>query len=80
MAETLPVLLRFAFEHLGLHRITADVDPRNASSLRAVERLGFRAEGYLRQHYRVNGEICDGVLLGLLRSEVRWPEGSDAAR
>jgi ribosomal-protein-alanine N-acetyltransferase len=79
MAEALPVVLRFAFERLGLLRITADVDPRNASSLRAVERLGFRVEGYLRQHYRVNGEICDGVLFGLLRSEVRWPEGFDAA-
>jgi RimJ/RimL family protein N-acetyltransferase len=74
MAEALPVLLRFAFEQLGLRRITADVDPRNHRSIRALERLGFQREGYLRQHYFVNGEIQDGLLFGLLRSEAPWLE------
>ena len=79
IAEALPVVLHFAFERLGLHRLTADVDPRNGPSLRALQRLGFQREGYLRQHYHVNGEVCDGVLFGLLRSEVRWPDGFDTA-
>jgi RimJ/RimL family protein N-acetyltransferase len=78
MAEALPVLLRFAFDRLRLHRITADVDPRNSPSLRALERLGFRREGYLREHYLVNGETQDGVLFGLLRSEARWMETEGA--
>jgi ribosomal-protein-alanine N-acetyltransferase len=69
MAEALPVLLQCAFEQLGLRRITADVDPRNGRSIRSLERLGFQREGYLRQHYCVNGEVQDGVLFGLLRSE-----------
>jgi [ribosomal protein S5]-alanine N-acetyltransferase len=72
MAEALPVLLRFAFERLRLHRLTADVDPRNGPSIRSLERLGFQREGYLREHYLVNGETQDGVLFGLLRSEVGW--------
>jgi RimJ/RimL family protein N-acetyltransferase len=74
MAEALPVLLRFAFERLRLRRITADVDPRNGQSIRSLERLGFEREGYLREHYIVNGETQDGVLFGLLRSEARWLE------
>jgi ribosomal-protein-alanine N-acetyltransferase len=69
MAEALPVLLHFAFEQLGLRRITADVDPRNGRSIRSLERLGFQREGYLREHYWVNGELQDGILFGLLRSE-----------
>jgi [ribosomal protein S5]-alanine N-acetyltransferase len=71
MSEALSVLLRFAFGDLGLHRLFADVDPRNAASLRSVERLGFRREGYFREHYLVNGEVQDAVLLGLLQSEFR---------
>jgi RimJ/RimL family protein N-acetyltransferase len=71
VAEALPVLVRFAFETLGLHRLTANADPRNTASLRALERLGFQREGYLRQHYLVNGEAQDGVLFGLLCSEFR---------
>jgi ribosomal-protein-alanine N-acetyltransferase len=76
MAEALPVLLRFAFEKLRLHRITADVDPRNGPSIRSLERLGFQREGYLREHYQVNGETQDGVLFGLLRSEAQWLEAN----
>ena len=53
----------------GLLRLEADVDPRNAASLRALERLGFRREGLLRERWRVGGEAQDTVILGLLASE-----------
>jgi RimJ/RimL family protein N-acetyltransferase len=69
IGEALPVLLVFAFEKLGLRRVTADVDPRNAPSIRVLERLGFHREGYLREHYVFNGEVQDGIVFGLLRSE-----------
>lgn len=71
MTETLGVLLGFAFENLELHRLEADVDPRNGRSLRVLERVGFQREGLLRQRYVVNGEIQDAVLLGLLADEWR---------
>lgn len=45
IAEALPALLGFAFEALDLHRLEADVDPRNQRSIRALERVGFRARG-----------------------------------
>ncbi|HJU64760.1 MAG TPA: GNAT family protein [Gemmatimonadaceae bacterium] len=69
VGETLVAALRFAFEELGLNRIEADVDPRNERSIRSLERLGFRREGYQRQRYIVNGEVQDSVLFGLLREE-----------
>lgn len=69
MAEMLPVLVDFAFGPLSLHRLEADVDPRNSASLRTLERLGFRKEGYLRERYHVGGETQDSVLLGLLAAE-----------
>ena len=68
--EAVSGLLHHAFDDLGLHRIEADVDPRNAASLRLLERLGFQREGYARERWHVGGNIYDGVLFGLLRREL----------
>lgn len=69
LREVMPALLAFAFDTLGLHRIEADVDPRNTRSIRALEREGFQREGYLRERYHMAGEIQDAALYGLLREE-----------
>lgn len=69
MNEALVTLLDFAFATLRLHRVEADVDPRNAPSIRTLERLGFRREGYLRERWHVAGEIQDALFFGLLRPE-----------
>jgi len=74
MAAALPAVLEFAFGRLGLHRVFADTDPQNARSIRALERVGFRKEGVLREHYLVEGEAQDAVVYGMLRSE--WASGS----
>jgi RimJ/RimL family protein N-acetyltransferase len=70
-AEAVGAVIRYAFESLDLHRLEADVDPRNGPSLRLLERFGFRSEGLLRERYHVAGEIQDAAIYGLLRSE--WP-------
>jgi ribosomal-protein-alanine N-acetyltransferase len=67
--EALHALLGYAFEVLDLHRLEADVDPRNAASIRTLERLGFQREGYLRQRWQVGGEIQDALFYGLLRPD-----------
>jgi RimJ/RimL family protein N-acetyltransferase len=69
--EILPVLVTWAFGPLGLHRLEADVDPRNEASVRALERLGFRVEGRLRDRWQVTGEVQDTLILGLLEPEWR---------
>ena len=55
---------------LGLHRLEADVDSRNHASIRCLERLGFRREGYARERYHLYGTVHDSVLYGLLRREL----------
>jgi [ribosomal protein S5]-alanine N-acetyltransferase len=79
MAEVLPALLAFAFDTLDLHRIEADVDPRNERSIGLLERLGFMREGHQRERYRVSGEIQDAALYGLLRPEWVNQRGSAGA-
>lgn len=75
--EGVRALLAFAFDTLDLHRIEADVDPRNGPSVRVLERLGFSKEGYLRDRWIVNGEVSDSALYGLLRRE--WSGGGAGA-
>ncbi len=69
MGEALQAVLRHSFGTLDLHRIEADVDPRNNSSIRTLERLGFQREGYLRERWQVSGEIQDALFYGLLRPD-----------
>jgi RimJ/RimL family protein N-acetyltransferase len=69
MSEALDTLVAFAFDGLGLHRLEADVDPRNTASIKSLERLGFQREGYLRERWLVGGGIQDSLFYGLLRSD-----------
>jgi ribosomal-protein-alanine N-acetyltransferase len=69
MLEALRALLVFAFDELAMHRLEADIDPRNAASIGCLERLGFQREGLLRERWIVGDEICDSVFYGLLRRE-----------
>jgi len=69
MNEALNALVSHAFEVMDLRRLEADVDPRNAASIRVLEKLGFQREGFLRERWHVNGEIQDAFFYGLLRRE-----------
>ena len=71
MNEALRALVAHAFEVMNLRRLEADVDPRNAASIRTLERLGFQREGFLRERWHVCGEIQDAFFYGLLRREWR---------
>jgi len=69
MNEALNALVSYTFEVMRLRRLEADVDPRNAASIRTLERLGFQRDGFLRERWHVNGEIQDALFYGLLRRE-----------
>ena len=66
MHEALVAFVGHAFGRMKLHRLEADIDPRNAASAKSLERLGFHREGYLRERWIVAGEVSDSALYGLL--------------
>jgi ribosomal-protein-alanine N-acetyltransferase len=78
MHEALTALIEFAFGGMDLRRLEADTDPRNAPSIRALERLGFAREGVLRERWVVAGEVSDSLLLGLLRREWKARKAATA--
>lgn len=63
--EALRVVIARAFEVHGLPRIQADVDPRNAASLRLLARLGFRETHRQARTWLVGEQWCDSVYLVL---------------
>lgn len=67
--EALALALAEVFGTLQLHRVEADIDPRNLASIRLVEALGFRHEGTLRARYHVGAEVQDSAIYGLLASD-----------
>ena len=69
MNEALRGFIDYAFTVLGMNRLEADIDPRNAGSAKTLERLGFLREGFLRERWIVAGEVSDTALYGLLRRD-----------
>lgn len=69
LSEALQALLAFGFTELDLHRVAADVDPRNAASATALTRLGFVQEGLLHERSIVAGEVSDCAMFGLLKRD-----------
>jgi ribosomal-protein-alanine N-acetyltransferase len=69
--EAVGAVLDFAFTELNMNRIEASADPRNAASLRVLERVGFAREGLRTENWMVGGELCDSVMFGLLRRHWR---------
>ncbi len=70
--EAVAVMLRFAFEDLGLHRIQISIIPRNAASRRVVEKLDLRDEGIAVRYLEINGTWEDHIRFAITGEE--WDE------
>lgn len=62
MTEAVAAVADFGFNELGLKRITARVFHFNAASARVLQKAGFRLEERLRDFYRKDGRVFDGLL------------------
>ncbi len=66
------LMLEHAFETLGVLRVTIKTDSRNAQSRAAIERLGARFEGILRNHMpNATGGVRDTAMYSVIAEE--WP-------
>lgn len=67
--EALHTLFGWLFGELGIHRVHASVDPRNAPSMALLQAIGMRKEAHFRESLRFHGTWVDDVVFGLLASE-----------
>ena len=59
MREAMPLLLRYAFRRLKLHRIEANIQPTNQPSLALARSAGFVREGFSERYLKVGGRWRD---------------------
>jgi RimJ/RimL family protein N-acetyltransferase len=67
MTAVIGAACQHAFAEFGLVKVTAHVFATNPASARVLEKCGFEQEGYLRRHYRKDGQYLDALAYGLLR-------------
>jgi len=60
MTETMPIICKYGFEHLGLHRIEGFVESENKLCKKAMSKLGFQLEGTM-----IDCEIKNGQFISL---------------
>ena len=65
----LPLLLRFAFDELNLHRLSVWPSADNLPFIQMVEKAGFEEEARRREASFHDGSYWDVLHLGLLRTK-----------
>jgi ribosomal-protein-alanine N-acetyltransferase len=69
ISEASEAMVDFGFKTLGLHRVWADCDPRNAGSVGVLRKLGFRLEAHFRENTFLKDEWCDSLIHAILDRE-----------
>ncbi|MGV9347539.1 GNAT family N-acetyltransferase [Streptomyces spiralis] len=67
--EATRLIVGYGFERLGLHRISLEVYASNPRARRVYEKVGFLAEGVLRDALLWEGERVDAAVMAILAPE-----------
>ncbi len=67
--EAIRLLLRYAFDVIGLHRIELEVYDFNPRAIASYLKCGFVEEGRKRDALRWDGQWHDALLMGALRTD-----------
>lgn len=70
--EAMELLLRYAFDAVGLHRVELFVFAGNEKAMRSYEKCGFVTEGLVRECYLKDGRYIDAFLMSILAPD--WKE------
>ena len=68
-SEGATAILRLAFDVLQLHRVVAELDPRNDASIALCKRLGMREEAFFMKDLWFRGDWADTGMYAILRDE-----------
>ena len=70
MSQAMRLVIGHAFGNLGLHRLEANVQPDNHSSIALVRGCGFRREGYSPRYLYIDGAWRDHERWAITAEEV----------
>jgi RimJ/RimL family protein N-acetyltransferase len=69
-AEAIGALSRYAFEQLGVEKLSASMYAPNVASTKAFLKVGYREEGRRRRHVMLDGDRVDMFELGLVPDDL----------
>lgn len=69
--EAIELVLGFAFDGLGMHRVELEALSINTRAVSLYENIGFRVEGRRRDGYRDGDGWCDAIVMSMLEDEYR---------
>ena len=67
--EATDLLINYAFRKLKLHRVYLYLVAFNTRAERSYKRVGFKREGVMREHWKVDSHFHDKIVMGVLREE-----------
>ncbi|WP_321300461.1 GNAT family N-acetyltransferase [uncultured Sphaerochaeta sp.] len=70
MTEAVAKVVEIAFNDIRLHRIEANIMPRNKRSIQVVKKNGFFYEGVSKNYLKINGKWEDHAHYVLLNEEL----------
>lgn len=68
LSESLAAVIDFGFNTVGLHSISANINPGNEASRQLLLKHGFIKEAYFREDYYFDGKFLDSEIYSLLGS------------
>jgi ribosomal-protein-alanine N-acetyltransferase len=70
MREGMRLVLKHAFQKLKLHRLEANIQPKNHASIQLTRSCGFVREGFSRRYLKVGGRWRDHERWAILADDM----------
>ncbi|MFH1687105.1 MAG: GNAT family protein [bacterium] len=71
-SDALKVLVTYLFRYRGLNKVHAQTGGFNTATVALLEKLGFKRDAVLRDHYFWDGSFHPGYVYSLLLYELDW--------
>lgn len=71
MQEAVLPVLEYGFNVMKFHSVEANVNPKNAVSIKFLEKNGFVREAYYKENYYFNGTFLDTAIYSMLASDFK---------
>lgn len=68
--EASKAVIDFAFQSLGLHKISAGCNAKNTASENIMKKLGMVKEAHFKSHVLHNGLFCDRLVYSLFKKTI----------
>lgn len=69
--ESLEILTNYAFKHLNLHQLFANITANNEASLLLFTNFGFQKIGVKKDWNKINGTFVDEILFQLINVNIK---------